>query len=519
MKIRRALISVFDKTGLEEFVKTLDRLGVEILSTGGTAEVISSFGIKVREVADYTAFPEMLGGRVKTLHPKVHAALLALRGNKEHMKELEKNEVLPIDMVVVNLYPFEKAARGKDAAIEKALENIDIGGPAMLRSGAKNFKSVAVISSISQYKQIAERLEKNNCQLEDDVLKELAAQAFRGISSYDAAISAYLSKKDETQENKLPAVLKLEMRKVKTLRYGENPHQEAAFYSDTSSADSDTSGIEQIQGKELSFNNIMDINSAYNIVGDFTRPSACIVKHNNPSGAAAGSTLTAAYMDALACDRMSAFGGIIAFNKPLDKQTAETILNESVFVECIAAPGYEKGAAEVFEDRKNIRVLKMPLRTRKREDDIDIKKVFGGFLIQRTDIKCLRPDEVKVVTKTKVPNGLWEALFFSWTIVKHVKSNAIVLGTGTKIVGIGAGQMARVDSVRIAIQKSGEKSKGAVLASDAFFPKADSIELASEAGISAIIQPGGSIRDFEVIEAADHFGIPMVFTGVRHFKH
>jgi len=510
---------VFDKTGLAEFVKTLDRLGVEIMSTGGTAEAIASFGIKVREVADYTAFPEMLGGRVKTLHPKVHAALLALRGNKEHMKELEKNEVFPIDMVVVNLYPFEKAARGKDAAIEKALENIDIGGPAMLRSGAKNFKSVAVISSISQYAQIAKCLEKNNCQLKDDVLKELAAQAFRGISSYDAAISAYLSKKDGTRGNKLPSVLKLEMRKVKTLRYGENPRQEAAFYRDVSIADSDIAGIEQIQGKELSFNNIMDVNSAYNIVGDFSKPAACIVKHNNPSGAASSSTLTAAYVDALACDRMSAFGGIIAFNKPLDKKTAETILNESVFVECIAAPGYKKGAAEIFEAKKNIRVLKMSLRAREQEDDIDIKKVSGGFLVQRADSKQLDPEKIKVVTKKKVPKELLEALLFSWKIVKHVKSNAIVLGSGTKTVGIGAGQMSRVDSVRIAIGKAGGKAKGAVLASDAFFPQTDSIDLAHTAGIAAIIQPGGSIRDKEVIKAADRFGIPMVFTGVRHFKH
>jgi len=510
---------VFDKTGLVEFVKTLDRLGVEIMSTGGTAEVIASVGIKVREVADYTAFPEMLGGRVKTLHPKVHAALLALRENKGHMKELEENEVLPIDMVVVNLYPFEKTVHGKDETIEKALENIDIGGPAMLRSGAKNFKSVAVISSISQYKQIAECLKKNSCQLENDVLKELAAQAFYGISSYDAAISAYLSKNDETQVNKLPSVLKLEMRKVKTLRYGENPHQEAAFYRDTSVVDSDIAGVEQIQGKELSFNNILDVNAAYNIVNDFTQNAVSIVKHNNPCGAAAAVTLSEAYLDALACDRMSAFGGIIAFNKPLDKKTAEIILNESVFVECIAAPGYEKGAAEVFESKKNIRILKMPIQREAREEDIDLKKVYGGFLVQRADIKQLDPKKIKVVTKKKVSKELLEALLFSWRIVKHVKSNAIVLGSGTKTVGIGAGQMSRVDSVRIAIEKSGGKAKGAVLASDAFFPKADSIELASEAGISAIIQPGGSIRDKEVIDAADRFGIPMVFTGVRHFKH
>jgi len=516
VKIKRALVSVFDKTGLEKLVKTLDGLGVEIMSTGGTAEAIASFGVKVREVADYTVFPEMLEGRVKTLHPKVHAALLALRGNERHMKELDENEVLPIDMVVVNLYPFEKVARNKDVVFEKTLENIDIGGPAMLRSGAKNFQSVAVISSISQYEMIAELLEKNNCRLKESVLKELASVAFSRISAYDAAISDFLSNKSSDQ-SEFPRVLKIEGRFVKSLRYGENPHQAAAFYSDSSSENE--MGIEQIQGKELSFNNIMDINSAYNIVGDFTKSAACIVKHNNPCGAAEADTLNAAYLDALECDRMSAFGGIVAFNKPLDKQTAQTMLNEAIFVECIAAPGYEEGAVEVFESKKNIRVLKMPKTESESGKDIDLKKVRGGFLVQKADLKRLDPKGIKVVTKNKVPKELLEALLFSWAVVKHVKSNAIVISEGTKTVGIGAGQMSRVDSVRLAIEKSGGKSKGAVLASDAFFPQADSIELASEAGISAIIQPGGSIRDKEVIEAADRFGIPMIFTGMRHFKH
>lgn len=516
MQIKRALISVSDKTGLEKLVKILDRFGVEIMSTGGTGKVIASFGVKVREVADYTVFPEMLEGRVKTLHPKVHAALLALRANSRHMKELDENKVLPIDMVVVNLYPFEKVTRDKGVVFEKALRNIDIGGPALLRSGAKNFQSVAVISSISQYEMIGELLEKNNCGLEESVLKELASSAFSRISVYDAAISDFLSKKS-SEQSEFPRILKIEGRKVKSLRYGENPHQEAAFYSDSSSENE--TGIEQIQGKELSFNNIMDVNSAYNIVSDLTKSAACIVKHNNPCGAAEADSLNAAYLDALACDRMSAFGGIIAFNKPLDKQTAETILNESIFVECIAAPGYENGAVEVFESKKNIRVLKMPRIESARDESIDLKKVRGGFLVQKPDMKRISLKEIKVVTKKKVPKELLEALLFSWRIVKYVKSNAIVIAAGTKTVGIGAGQMSRVDSVRIAIEKSGEKATGAVLASDAFFPKADSIELAGEAGISAIIQPGGSIRDKEVISAADRFGIPMVFTGVRHFKH
>jgi len=516
VQIKRALISVSDKTGLEKLVKTLDRYGVEIMSTGGTSEAIVSFGIKVREVADYTVFPEMLEGRVKTLHPKVHAALLALRGNKRHMKELDENEVLPIDMVVVNLYPFEKVSRNNDSALEKVLEHIDIGGAALLRSGAKNFQSVAVISSISQYEMIGALLEKNNCRLEEGLLKELASAAFGRISIYDAAISNFLSRKN-SEQSEFPAVLKIAARKVKSLRYGENPHQAAAFYRD-SSGENET-GIEQIQGKELSFNNIMDVNSAYNIVSDLTKSAACIVKHNNPCGAAQADTLNEAYLDALVCDRMSAFGGIVAFNKPLDKQTAETMLNESIFIECIAAPGYEEGAAEMFKSKRNIRVLKMPRIESAGDEDIDLKKVRGGFLVQKADIKQLDPKEIKVVTKKKVPKELLEALLFSWRIVKYVKSNAIVLAEGTKTVGIGAGQMSRVDSVRIAIEKSGEKAKGAVLASDAFFPQADSIKLAHKAGIAAIIQPGGSIRDKEVIEAANRSGIPMVFTGVRHFKH
>ncbi|MBL7072220.1 MAG: bifunctional phosphoribosylaminoimidazolecarboxamide formyltransferase/IMP cyclohydrolase [Candidatus Omnitrophica bacterium] len=516
MQIKRALISVSDKTGLEKLVKTLDRFGVEIMSTGGTAKVIASFGVKVREVTDYTVFPEMLEGRVKTLHPKVHAALLALRENSRHMRELDENEVLPIDMVVVNLYPFEKVSREEDSLLEEALRNIDIGGPAILRSGAKNFKSVAVISSISQYKTIGELLEKNNCRLKEDVLKTLASAAFDRISIYDAAIGEFLSR-ESSEKSEFPPVLRIKARKVKSLRYGENPHQAAAFYSDSSSEND--APIEQMQGKELSFNNIMDVDSAYNIVSDLTKSAACIVKHNNPCGAAQADSLTAAYLDALACDRMSAFGGIIAFNRSLDKQTAEVILNESIFIECIAAPGYEEGAVEVFRSKKNVRVLKMPRIGAARSEEIDLKKVRGGFLVQKADMKRTSLKEIKVVTKKKVPKELLEALLFSWRIVKHVKSNAIVLAAGTKTVGIGAGQMSRVDSVRIAIEKSGGKAAGAVLASDAFFPQADSIELAHEAGISAIIQPGGSIRDKEVIEAADRSGIPMVFTGVRHFKH
>ncbi|MFH1846898.1 MAG: bifunctional phosphoribosylaminoimidazolecarboxamide formyltransferase/IMP cyclohydrolase [Candidatus Omnitrophota bacterium] len=521
MKIERALISVSDKTGLEEFTGTLNRFGVEIISTGGTAEAIKSFGIPVVEVSSYTGFPEMLEGRVKTLHPKIHAGILALREDKEHMRQLQDKGIQLIDMVVVNLYPFEEVTARPEVALDEAIENIDIGGPSMLRSGAKNYRSVAVVSSASQYGRIIDELENNNGELKETTLQELAIEVFDKTSQYDGAINKFLSERSSMEaEKSFPGKFNLRMEKVRDLRYGENPHQHAAFYRDIDAAEGcGIADADQLQGKELSFNNILDLSSVIEIVKNFSNPAVSIVKHNNPCGVAVADTLEKAYLGALDCDRMSAFGGIMGFNGRISKEMAELILGEANFIECIIAPGYEDDALAVFSSKKNLRILSLPLRKFDMSNEKDIKKIPGGVLLQDMDTKSLNPEDIKVVTKKQPSKELLDSLIFGWDIVKYVKSNAIVLCHGTKTVGIGAGQMSRVDSVMIAVSKAGQRAKGAILASDAFFPKGDSIEKAHEAGISAIIQPGGSIKDKEVIEACDHFDIPMIFTGIRHFRH
>ncbi|MFH1553057.1 MAG: bifunctional phosphoribosylaminoimidazolecarboxamide formyltransferase/IMP cyclohydrolase [Candidatus Omnitrophota bacterium] len=521
MKIQRALISVSDKTGLEEFVKGLDKLGVEIISTGGTARAISSSGVPVTEISSYTGFPEMLDGRVKTLHPKIHAGLLALRDNPEHMRQLASSGILPIDMVVVNLYPFAETISRDNVTDEEAIENIDIGGPTMLRSAAKNFQSVAVISSVSQYGRVLKEMESSGGHLAESTLKDLAVAVFSKTSRYDGLITRYLSGDSVCggKEKDFPELVKLDMQKISELRYGENPHQRAAFYRDSSGTDSGITDAEKIQGKELSFNNILDLNAAVNIVKDFDQPAVSIVKHNNPCGVATAGTLAEAYLDALDCDRLSAFGGIMAFNGAIDAHTAKTVLKEADFVECIIAPGYEEEALEVFKTKKNIRVMKVPFPDSAPKGKKDLKKIPGGALVQDADEKTTLPGDIKVVTEEKPSEKLLDSLMFAWKVVKYVKSNAIVLCQGTKTVGIGAGQMSRVDSVIIAVRKAGERAKGAVLASDAFFPKPDSIEEACNSGVAAIIQPGGSIRDEEIIAACNRFNIPMVFTGIRHFRH
>lgn len=520
MRIKKALISVSDKTALEEFVKGLNRLGVEIISTGGTAKFISSLGVSVTEVSSCTNYPEMLGGRVKTLHPVIHAGLLAVRGNEEHAKEMKEKGIPYIDMVVVNLYPFEETIASEGVTVEEAVENIDIGGPSMLRSAAKNFEAVAAVSSPDQYKEILSELEKKGCELSGGTLKRLAVQAFKKISSYDNLIQRYLSGgRSSTGEEKFPDSLSVELEKLYKLRYGENPHQKAALYKDSLSADEGITGAQKLQGKELSFNNIVDTSTAMEIVTCFERPAAAIVKHNSPCGVAAADTLETAYVDALDCDRMSAFGGIIAFNASVKKSMAELVLKEGGFIECIAAPDYEKNALEIFKRKKDLRVLKMAPAKRSSGAGIDMKKVAGGFLIQDRDAKEISREALKIVTKEKPAEGVIDSLIFAWKIVKYVKSNAIVLCQGSKTVGIGAGQMSRVDSVITAVRKAGSMAKGSALASDAFFPVPDSIEEAHKAGIAAIIQPGGSIRDKEIIAACDRFKIPMVFTGTRHFRH
>lgn len=520
MKVKRALVSVSDKSGLEEIIKVLDGFHVEILSTGGTAQKISSMGIPVTEVAAYTGYPEMMDGRVKTLHPKVHAGLLAVREDDDHMRQAEENNILMIDMVIVNLYPFEQTIAKKDVTLEEAIENIDIGGPTMLRSASKNYRHVAVVSSPDQYPQVIEELKSSGGEISEETSKKLAADVFARTSRYDALITKFLTGETSgAEEETLPEQIDIKLKKKTRLRYGENPHQQAAFYENVSAPELNIGQAKKYQGKELSFNNLVDLSSAIDIIKYFDDPAVAVVKHNNPCGAATAETLEEAYIDALDSDRLSAFGSIMSFNRPIDKALAETILDEASFVECIVAPGYGKGALDVFAAKKNLRVLEMPEEAFKITSALDVKMLKGGALIQEADVKKITKKDLKVVTGKKPSKELMDALLFGWNVVKSVKSNAIVLANGTKTVGIGAGQMSRVDSVMIAVRKAGDRAAGSIMASDAFFPMADSIEEARKAGVAAIIQPGGSIRDEEVIKACDKFGIPMVFTGFRHFKH
>lgn len=533
MMVKRALISVSDKTGLDEFVKGLHELGVEILSTGGTAKRIRELNIPVRDVSSYTGFPEMLSGRVKTLHPKIHGALLSLRDSKEHMSQVEEHGIELIDMVVVNLYPFEKTVQKDGVELEEAIENIDIGGPSMLRSAAKNYKSVAVVTDPVKYPTILRELKSNKGSLSGKTLDELAVEVFARTSEYDTAIHGFLSKKlkrdagcdrgesragsrDEIRDTK---TLELKYTKVQDLRYGENPHQKAAFYKDETVSEPSVSGALQRHGKELSFNNIIDLNGALEIVKEFSEPTATVIKHTNPCGTASGPTLEKAYKDALSCDPLSAFGSVVGLNRKVDVKTAAAIAGAG-FVECVIAPAYDGEAMEILKSKKNLRILEVPgFDKRPKAFEPDMKKVVGGMLIQERDVKRLTEQDLKIVTRKKPTPKQITSMLFGWKVVKHVKSNAIVLCKDTMTVGVGAGQMSRVDSVIIASRKAGKRSKGSVLASDAFFPKPDGIEAAKKAGALAIIQPGGSVQDKEVIKAADKLGMSMVFTGVRHFLH
>ena len=528
VKIKRALISVSDKTGLEGLAKALDKFGVEIISTGGTAKAIRDLGIKAKDVSEYTGFPEMLNGRVKTLHPKVHGGLLALRDNKEHIDTVKAHGIGLIDMVVVNLYPFEKTVSKPGVKLEEAIENIDIGGPSMLRSAAKNSRSVCVICDPSDYCRVIAEMEKTGGSLSEALLIELGIKVFGKTSAYDAAIYGYLSQPALASarggtgkpEEKFPENLNLNFTKLQDLRYGENPHQKAAFYKDGTSNEPGISSAVQLHGKELSFNNIIDLNAALEIVKEFTDPAATIIKHTNPCGTATALDLKTAYLGALDCDRLSAFGGVVGFNRAVDVDLALVILKEADFVECIIAPSYEPKALEALKAKKNLRLLEVKDFGHKISgSDKDMKKVVGGLLIQDRDVASLNDSDIKIVTKIKPTKEEMKSLLFGWVVAKHVKSNSIVLSQGTKTVGVGAGQMSRVDSVMIASRKAGSRSRGATLASDAFFPKEDGIEQAAMAGVKAIIQPGGSIRDKEVIAMADKLGIAMVFTEVRHFKH
>jgi phosphoribosylaminoimidazolecarboxamide formyltransferase/IMP cyclohydrolase len=517
VKIKRALISVSDKTGVLDFAKDLNKLGVQILSTGGTAKLLRENNIPVKEVSDYTGFPEMLDGRVKTLHPKIHAGLLALRDNKEHMQILKEHGIGLIDMVVVNLYPFEKTTQKPNVSIEEIIENIDIGGPSMLRSAAKNHKDVAVISNPNRYTQIIEELKKNNCALSEDLMRGLAIEVFGLTSHYDSAIHSYLKNyfKYRPELKGFPQELNLNFEKIQDLRYGENPHQKAAFYKEKTKAKG-LINLKQLQGKELSFNNILDLNSAWELVREFQRPAAVIVKHNNPCGVAEDSALDKAYINARKCDPLSAFGGIVALNRKLDLKTAG-VISKSGFLECILAPEFDEEAKDLFKKKKDLRLLE--LKDLEPIDEPEFKRVSGGLLLQGKDLKTLDVNALKVVTKKKPTKSQMTTLIFAWKVAKHVKSNAIVLCRGTKSVGIGAGQMSRVDAVIIAKIKAGLLSRNSCLASDAFFPKEDAVIKAAKAGVKAIIQPGGSVADSEIIKTCDKYKISMVTTGIRHFRH
>jgi len=515
VKIRRALISLSDKTGIEDLIAVLNEFNVQILSTGGTAKKIKELGGNVCDVSDYTGFPEMMNGRVKTLHPKIHGGLLALRDNSSHMDQAKEHGIQMIDMVIVNLYPFEKTVAKEDVKLDEAIENIDIGGPSMLRSAAKNYKSVAVVTNPASYPEIIKELKENNGSLAEETLKKLSTEVFARTAEYDKVIYNYLSKNNKAAST----ALDLKFEKVQDLRYGENPHQAAAFYKDPKASESGICNAKQLQGKELSFNNIIDLNAAIEIVKEFDQPAASVIKHTNPCGAASADTLAKAYLDALDCDRLSAFGSIVGFNGKVDKELAEVIMREADFVECIIAPGFDNKACEIFSSKKNLRLLEVPDFKKTSSSEQDYKKVVGGLLVQDMDLRMVTESELKTVTKKAPTKEEIKSLLFGWRIVKHVKSNAIVLSFGTKTVGVGAGQMSRVDSVIIASRKAGDRTYGATLASDAFFPKPDAIEQAHKAGIVAIIQPGGSKADEQIISACDKYGIAMVLTGMRHFQH
>lgn len=522
-KIARALISVSDKNGLVEFAKQLSSQGVEILSTGGSAEKLRQAGIKVIEVGDYTGFPEMMDGRVKTLHPRIHGGLLQRRDLKEHLEAATKHNIPPIDLLVVNLYPF-RATVAKGADFETCIENIDIGGPAMVRAAAKNHDFVAVVTDPAQYDDLLVEMKQHGGGTSLPFRKKLAAAAYAHTASYDSAVSGWFAK--QLGED-YPETLTLAATKRQSLRYGENPHQTAAFYVTDSKRVGIASAI-QIQGKELSYNNLNDTDAAFELVSEFTdSPAIAIIKHANPCGVALGADLLSAYQSALACDPVSAFGGIIACNRPLDGKTAKAI--SDIFSEVIIAPDLDNEAKEILATKKNLRVLLT--RTMPNPHDVDqiVKSVAGGYLVQSRDSVVLEKEKLKVVTKRQPTEAEMRDLMFAFTVGKHVKSNTIVYAKGGATVGIGAGQMSRVDSARIAARKAEDiakaekldapRTKGSAAASDAFFPFADGLLSVAEAGATAVIQPGGSVRDQEVIDAANNAGLAMVFTGIRHFRH
>jgi phosphoribosylaminoimidazolecarboxamide formyltransferase / IMP cyclohydrolase len=518
--IRRALVSVTDKTGLVEFARGLAGLGVELISTGGTAKALRAGGLSVRDISELTGFPEMLDGRVKTLHPKVHGGLLYVRGNPEHEAAVAAHGIAPIDMVVVNLYAFEKTAAEPGVAFGHLIENIDIGGPSMVRSAAKNFEDVAIVTRVSDYAALLEEMKGKDGALTRATRWRLAKQAFALTAAYDAAIAGALEKIDEApaaaaaaapNEDALPETLRVNMPRKQALRYGENPHQRAALYADGSGLG--IAGAVQLQGKELSFNNLVDLDACWELVQEFDEPAVVIVKHTNPCGAATGATVREAYEKALACDPVSAFGGVIGINREVDGEAAEAIAK--LFVEAIAAPGFTPRARERFAAKKNLRLVEVKAAPARPV----VKQVSGGLLLQDADTGRVTETELKVVTWRPPSAEELRSLLFAWRVCKHVKSNAIVYARDGQTLGMGAGQMSRVDAARFGAMKAVLPLAGCVAASDAFFPFPDGLETTVEAGATAVIQPGGSVKDEDVIAAADRLGIAMVFTGIRHFRH
>ena len=520
---KRALLSVYRKEGIVDLARGLAERGFEILSTGGTSAELEKAGLKVTGVAKATGFPEILDGRVKTLHPGIHAGILARRDAPEHAAALEKHKIAPIDVVVVNLYPFEdKVAKG--ASFEDAVENVDIGGPTMVRAAAKNFRHVAAVVDPADYGLLLEQLDREG-GIDAATRLYFAQKAFRHTGRYEAAIASYFSQVEEREGTYVPAEidetfpyrLNLTFEKVQDLRYGENPHQRAAFYSDLGSTLYSVAAARKMQGKELSFNNILDLDAAWRLATEIDEPACVIVKHTNPCGTGTGANPLEAYERAWACDPTSAFGGILAFNERVDASTARKVTGQ--FVEAVIAPGFAAEALKVLGKKANLRVMNMDTTGIHKAGGFDLRRVMGGLLAQQWDLHQLERDRCEVVTRRAPTEEEWKALLFAWTVVKHVKSNAIVFANAVQTVGVGAGQMSRVDSARIAAQKAVLPLAGTVVASDAFFPFRDGVDEISKTGATAIIQPGGSVRDEETIAAADEHGLAMVFTGVRHFRH
>ncbi|MFQ5797503.1 MAG: bifunctional phosphoribosylaminoimidazolecarboxamide formyltransferase/IMP cyclohydrolase [Bacteroidota bacterium] len=512
LKIRRTLISVSDKSGIVEFANGLCEFQVEIISTGGTFKLLKEQGIPVTPISEITQFPEILDGRVKTLHPKIHGALLAVQNNPSHVAHLKQHEIEPIDLVVVNLYPLEQTMAKNGVSLEEAIAQIDIGGPTMLRSAAKNFQCKAVVTSPSQYSVVLDELKRNQGSISSELCFELAKQVFRQTSYYDSVISEFLNRQDG-EKAALPDMFTLAAKRSELLRYGENPHQQAALYGNFSRH------FQRLHGKQLSYNNVSDMNAAAYLCAEFDQPTAVIIKHTNPCGVGSDHVLAQAYRKALATDSTSAFGGTVAVNRPLDRETAESI-NE-IFTEVIIAPGFPEEVLKLLKKKKDRRVLMQRVDLRSLQE-YEVKKVVGGLLVQEPDGVRVTEEQLNVVTKRKPTAEEVEAMLFAWRVAKHVKSNAIVYALKDRTIGIGAGQMSRVGSSKLAVRKAQEAGltlEGTAVASDAFFPFSDGLLEAVKAGATAVIQPGGSIRDEEVIRAADDHHITMVFTGVRHFKH